>query len=199
MNTHVILRRIIVGIMAIAFVLGAGFARSAFAGPLLAALLPSPTIESWSSCNQSLCIDAPPQGPNGLDGSGGWGWNSSTNSPVTTLIVGKPATFTVTVLQPDPPPCTDGGSITLTYSSYDFSLNPTSGAGEIASNPFDRGGVATFSYTAGDLCHTDKSDSFTFTPQNPNNNAFVTATVTVGSQQVSETFPVAIVKGGICK
>jgi len=190
MNISTTLRRAVIAVAA----LGAGFGTAAVAGVVLPPPPPSTTIESWSSCTQFLCIDAPPQGPQGLDGSGGWGWNSSANAPVTSLTVGKPATFTVTVLQPDPPPCTDEGSITLTYSSQDFSLSPTSGAGKTATNPFDRGGVATFSYSVDDLCHTDKSDSFTFTPQNPTGTALVTATVNVGGEQVSETFPVAILR-----
>jgi len=152
--------------------------------------------ESWSSCNQSLCIDAPPEGPQGLDGSGGWGWNSQTNSPVTVLTVGTAAPFTVTVLQPSSIPFCgqDPLTITLTYSSQDFSLNPTDSRSNTGSNPFDRGGVETFSYTGDFLCHMDQSVAFTFTPQNPTLSALVTATVNVAGQQVSETFPVAIVK-----
>lgn len=158
-------------------------------------------IESWSSCTAFLCIDAPPQGPQGLDGSGGWGWNSSTNAPVTSLTVGTPATFTVTMLQPSNTPlCNLGGSattgsITLTYSSQDFILSPVSSRGASGSNPFDRGGVMTFPYTGDFFCHGDQSDSFTFTPQNPTNTALVTATINVNNAlQVSETFPVAITK-----
>jgi hypothetical protein len=114
MNIYITLRRAVIAVIAVAM-LGAGFGTAAFAGgPLFLPPPPSTTIESWSSCTQSLCIDAPPQGPQGLDGSGGWGWNSSANKPVTSLDVHKPATFTVTVLQPNPPPCTDEGSITLT-------------------------------------------------------------------------------------
>jgi hypothetical protein len=112
-------------------VLGAVFATTAFATP------PFSTNESWSSCTQSLCIDAPPQGPQGFDGSGGWGWDSSANAPVTSLSVRTPAALTVTVLQPaSVPACGQGGSITLTYSSR---------RGNTGSNPFDRGGVETFS------------------------------------------------------
>jgi hypothetical protein len=154
------------------------------------------TNESWSSCNQSLCIDAPPEGPQGLDGSGGWGWNSKTNAPVTSLTVGKPATFTVTVMQPSSVPFCgqDPLTITLTYSSQDFSLNTTDSRGNTGTNPFDRGGVETFSYTGDFLCHADQSVAFTFTPQNPTLTALVTATVNVGGQQASETFPVQIQK-----
>jgi len=62
--------------------------------------------------------------------------------------------------------------------------------------PFDRGGVETFSYGADFFCHNDQSVAFSFTPQNPTKTALVTATVTVGGQQASETFPVAIVASG---
>lgn len=63
MNISITLRR---GVIALA-VLGTVFATTAFADP------PFSTNENRSSCTESLCIDAPPQGPKGLDGSGGWG------------------------------------------------------------------------------------------------------------------------------
>jgi hypothetical protein len=150
---------------------------------------PFATNESFSSCSGSLCIDAPPQGPDGLDGSGGWGYDSSIPGPVTTLTVGTNANLTVTALQLSP--CSDG-TITLTYSSYDFSYvgNGDSSATCQTSGVFLRGGVVTCSYT--DFAHTAKSDSFTFTPKNPTNTALVTATVDACGQQASETFPVAI-------
>jgi len=154
------------------------------------------TNESWSSCTPTLCIDAPPEGPKGLDGSGGWGWNSVANAPVTSLQVGKPAAFTVTVLQPGNVPFCGAGTLTiiLTYSSQDFSLNTTDSRGTVGTDPFDRGGVETFSYTGDFLCHTDQSVAFTFTPKNATPTALVTATVNVAGQQASETFPVEIVK-----
>ena len=152
----------------------------------VASILGGP-LESWSSCSGALCIDAPPQGPAGLDGSGGWGWNSSTNRPVTSLRLGKNAALTVTALQPDP--CSTG-TITLTYSSYDFTYVSNGDSSASCSNPFDRGGVVSCSYT--DFSHTDKSDSFTFIPQHLNQNALVTATVDACGQQASETFPVSI-------
>jgi hypothetical protein len=155
-----------------------------------------------------FCIDAPPQGPKGLDGSGGWGWDSNANAPVAFLIVGKTATFTVTMLQNanTTPLCGVGpgtGSIVLTYSSQDFVLSATSSGGSVAygqdpgMNPpvFDRGGVAIFPYSGDFFCHGDQSDSFTFTPQNATNTALVTATIIVdgSGQQASGTFPVAII------
>jgi hypothetical protein len=182
--------------MLVAAALVMGFGTAASAGGFPFPFQPPATNESWSSCNESLCIDAPPEGPQGLDGSGGWGWNSSANAPVTSLTVNKPATLTVTVLQPNSLPfCGNGnttGTITLTYSSQDFSLNTTDSRGTTGTNPFDRGGVATFSYSGDFWCHTDQSVAYTFTPQHPTNTALVTATVSVGGEQVSETFPVAI-------
>lgn len=179
--------------------LGGGFGTAAFAdgppgpaGP--PAFAPHPnqaTMESWSECTPSLCIDAPPEGPQGLDGSGGWGWDNSTHAPVTSLTVGTPAKFVVTVLQPHAA-CTPG-SITLTYSSQDFSLSNTDSRGVIGTDPFARGGVEVFQENSNYFCHGAGSDSFTFTPRNPTRTALVTATVDVGGQQASETFPVAIV------
>lgn len=167
------------------------------------------SIESWSSCTGILCIDAPPQGPQGLDGSGGWGWDNTANAPVKLLTVGVPATFTVTVLQDaiSTPLCNNGGNmgtITLTFSSRDFSLSNTSGRGAIGTTqpfPFDRGGVKVFTYSGDFWCHGDQSDSFTFTPLNETTTALalVTATVAVAGQQASETFPIAIAKKVIKK
>ena len=195
MNISIVLRRAIIGVAG----LGVVFATTAFAAN---GNPPFATNESWSSCTESLCIDAPPQGPKGLDGSGGWGWNSVANAPVTSLTVNTPATFTVTVLQPSSGPfCDIGGSttgtITLTYSSQDFSLSSTDSGGNAGADPFPRGGVETFSYTGNFWCHpapSSQSIAFTFTPMNPTNTALVTATVNVGGQQASETFPVAITK-----
>lgn len=153
--------------------------------------------QSFSSCTSMLCIDAPPQGPKGLDGSGGWGYNTKANAPVSWLYVGEPATFTVTVLQPASLPFCGAATpltITLTYSSQDFSLNSTDSSGTVGTNPFDRGAVETFTYGGSFLCHTDQSLGFTFTPQNPTLTALVTASVAVGGQQASETFPIGIIK-----
>jgi hypothetical protein len=81
----------------------------------------APTNESWSSCTALLCIDAPPQGPKGLDGSGGWGWDNKASAPVTSLTVGKVATFTVTLLQPQGVPlCAGGGSYWFDYPHLQF-------------------------------------------------------------------------------
>ena len=119
--------------------------------------------ESWSSCNESLCIDAPRP-----DGTGGW---SGQKSP--SLTVGTEAALTVTALQVSP--CSTA-TITLTYSTDDFTYDGNGDTSAICSTTtFDRGGVVTCSYT--DFGHTDKSDSFTFTPNNPTATALVTGTV----------------------
>jgi hypothetical protein len=103
----------------------------------------------------------------------------------------------------DPPYCNGANTvtITLTYSSQDFSLSAIDSGGNAGvSNTFDRGGVATFTYSGDFLCHTDQSMAYSFTPKNPTNTALVTATITVFNgpgtvlQQVSETFPVQINK-----
>ena len=190
MNISIVLRRAIIGVAG----LGVVFATTSFAKP------PSPpppaasTVnEAWSSCSSTLCIDAPPEGPNGLDGSGGWGWNNAANAPVTTLTKGTNASLTVTAMQVSPSPCADA-TITLTYSSQDFTYVSNGDTSATCANPFDRGGVVTCSYT--DFAHTDKGDSFTFTPNNPTKTALITATVDTscnGPEQASETFPVAIV------
>jgi|SRR5579862_9426176 len=104
MNISIVLRRAIIGVAG----LGVLFATTTFAKPPPPA---APAVnEAWSSCSSTLCIDAPPN-----DGSGGWGWDSVANAPVTKLTVGTLASLTVTVLQPSPA-CT-AGTITLTYSS----------------------------------------------------------------------------------
>ena len=146
-------------------------------------------LEGWSSCTETLCIDASPQGPGGLDGSGGWGWNDATNAPVSTLKVGQPANFTVTVMEPNPDSTL--ASITLTYSSQDLALDPNASDETVGTTPFDRGGAMTFEY-AGGFHNTDKSVGFTFTPQNATAQALVTATVQVDGQTATATYPVAI-------
>jgi hypothetical protein len=181
MDTCVKVRNVVAVVLAIA-VLGMS------SGKAFAQLLSlGGPLESWSSCSGTLCIDAPPQGPNGLDGSGGWGWNNSTNRPVTSLKLGKQATLTATALQVYP--C-GTGTITLTYSSYDFTYISNGDTLATCTNPFQRGGVITCSYT--DFSNTDKSDGFIFVPQHLNQNAFVTATIDACGQKASETFPVSI-------
>lgn len=112
--------------------------------------------------------------------------------PITKLIVGTPATLTVTIMQPSP--CAAGATITLTYSSQNFILDGTSSAGIVSNDPFDRGGVIVFTYS--EFHNMDKSDGFSFTPQNPTKTALVTATVDACGQKTSETFPVAIAASG---
>jgi hypothetical protein len=186
MNISIALRRATVSAAA----LGLFFATATFAKPPPPPPpAAAPVNEAWSSCSSTLCIDAPP-GPNGEDGSGGWGFG--TTAPVTTLTKGTDAILTVTAMQVSP--CADA-TITLTYSTHDFTYVGNGDDTAICnSSPFDRGGVETCSYT--DFGHTDKGDSFTFTPKNPTKTALITATVNTscnGPDQASETFPVAIV------
>ncbi len=132
--------------------------------------------ESWESCDESLCIDTPDP-----DGTGGWGFN------VTSLTQGVNANLTVTALQTSP--C-GTGTITLTWRQQDFSFVSNGDGSATCTDPFDLGSVVTCSYT--DFGHTDKSDSFTFTPNNPTRRALVTATVHACDERASETFPIAI-------
>jgi hypothetical protein len=144
--------------------------------------LSSGANESWESCDENICIDTP-----NPDGTGGWGHN------VTTLTVGVNANLTVTATQLNP--CSDG-TITLTWRSQDFtyvSNGDTSASCSAAFSSIGPSSIEVCSYT--DFGHGDKSDSFTFTPQNPTNKALVTATVHTtcnGEERASETFPVAI-------
>jgi hypothetical protein len=92
-----------------------------------------------------------------------------------------------------PNPAEVSGTITLTWSSADFTLNDTSNNGVAGTNPFDRGGVETFSYDSVFFGHNDQSDSFNFTAVGADPSALVTATVSENGQEASETFPIAIV------
>ena len=91
---------------------------------------------------------------------------------MTTLTKGTNASLTETALQVNP--CSNG-TITLTYSSQDFTYVSNGDTSAVCSdptanpNPLGRGGVVTCSYT--DFAHTDKGDSFTFTPNNPTKTA----------------------------
>jgi hypothetical protein len=86
-------------------------------------------------------------------------------------------------------------TITLQYSSRDFHQKVTADSlGNEPTNPFDRGGIAIYTYTGDFLCHTDQSVAYTFFAEHATNTALITATVAVNGVQASETFPVAIVK-----
>ena len=144
--------------------------------------------EAWSQCTATLCLDAPPEGLSGLDGSGGWGYG--TDAPVTSTAVGDTLPLTVTVMEPDPD--STAATITLTYSSADFHLDPTASDGSVGTDPFGaRGGVMSFSYPGG-FHDTAKSISFNFTAVGADPAALVTAAVQVDNQETSETFPIAI-------
>ena len=158
-------------------------------------------LESWKSCNSLVCIDDPPHGKAGLDGSGGWGWNSRTNSPVLTLTAGKTYTngFTVTLLQPAAALCGDDVTITLTFSSEDFSLNPIDAGGNTGVNQYISGNQWVFTYpyvSTGFSCHTAQSMGYTFTALNVTDTAIITATINVGGQTTTESFPIQIAKRG---
>jgi hypothetical protein len=151
----------------------------------VAAKADKPLYESQQGCTPDLCIDAAP-GPDGSAGSGGWGWDSSTNAPVTRLANGSTNGLTVTVLQPNA--TTANGSITLTYDPYDFSYQ---GNGDSTASCTSASYPAV-SCTYTDLAHTSKSDTFQFKALHDDPYAVITATAVAGGQQASGSFPVAI-------
>ena len=143
-----------------------------------------PELESTRFCTPNLCIDADPNS----GGSGGWGFDYTTDSAVTDLTVGTPASFTVTVVQ-DNEEYADG-SITLAWNPTDFK-GPTSGSDKSATcTTASTENALSCVYT--DLSHEYKSDAFEFTPLADNPDAQVEATVVVNGQQASAVFPVAI-------
>jgi len=141
-------------------------------------------LESTRFCTPNLCIDADPNS----GGSGGWGWDYTTESAVTDLTVGKPASFTVTVVQ-DGEEYADG-SITLAWNPTDFK-GPTEGSDKSATcTRASTENALSCVYT--DLSHQYKSVAFEFTPLADNPDAQVEVTVVVNGQQASAVFPVAI-------
>jgi hypothetical protein len=144
-----------------------------------------PLYESQQGCTPDLCIDAAP-GPNGSAGSGGWGWDSSTDKPVTNLTNGSTNGLTVTVLQPNSE--ASQGSITLTYDPYDFSYQGN-GDSSASCTPASYPAVSC-TYT--DLGHSSKSDTFQFKALHDDPYAVITATALAGGQQATASFPVAI-------
>jgi hypothetical protein len=151
----------------------------------LAGKADKPLYESQQGCTPDLCIDAAP-GPDGSAGSGGWGWDSSTNAPVTSLANGSTNGLTVTVLQPNAE--TANGSITLTYDPYDFSYQ---GNGDSTASCTSASYPAV-SCTYTDLAHASKSDTFQFKALHDDPYAVITATAVASGQQASASFPVAI-------
>jgi hypothetical protein len=142
--------------------------------------------ESSRFCTPTLCIDADPAS----GGSGGWGFNSEANRPVTQLKKGHSYPFTVTIVQ-DATEYADG-SITLTWNPTDF-VGPTAGSDPSATcSTASTGNAVSCTYT--DLSHQDKSDSFTFKARAVNPHAQVGVTVQVNGEQASALFPVAIVR-----
>ena len=153
------------------------------AGPAGKDGLVGPT-ESVRSCTPDLWIDDAPAS-DGSSGSGGWGWDTSANAPVTSVAVGDASDpLTVTVLQPNTE--TADGDITVTYNPYDFSLVSESDGTCTTLN----GNTEACTYS--DLAHSAKSVSFGFKPLHANPDAVVTATVDVNGEQATAQFPVAI-------
>jgi hypothetical protein len=140
--------------------------------------------ESSRFCTPTLCIDADPAS----GGSGGWGFDTTANAPVTKLKKGNSYPFTVTVVQ-------DGtqnadGSITLTWNPHDFQGPTAAGDSSAQCAPASTGNALSCTYT--DLSHQYKSDSFTFKALATNPHAQVGVTVQVNGEQASALFPVAI-------
>jgi hypothetical protein len=140
--------------------------------------------ESSRFCTPTLCIDADPAS----GGSGGWGFDTTTNRPVTKLKKGNSYPFTVTVVQ-DGTQYADG-SITLTWNPNDFQGPTTGGDSSAQCAPASTSNALSCTYT--DLSHQYKSDSFTFKALAINPHAQVGVTVQVNGEEASALFPVAI-------
>ena len=141
-------------------------------------------LESTRFCTPDVCIDADPNS----GGSGGWGWDSTTNSAVTDLTVGQSYPLTVTVVQDNAEQA--DGSITLTWNPNDFT-GPTSGSdGSGTCVTASTGNALSCTYT--DMSHQYKSVAYDFTALSDNPDAQVVATVVVNGETASEVFPVAI-------
>jgi len=139
------------------------------------------SLASWRQCTPDLCIDADPD----AGGSGGWGYDSATNSDVSSVAVDDTATLTVTLLQPNAE--TADGSVTVTWNPTDFSLTtpPADGTCSAYNNNQE-------SCTFTDLSHSAKSVPFVFTAEHATPVALVTASAIVGGQQATAQFPIAI-------
>jgi hypothetical protein len=142
-------------------------------------------FESTGNSTPDLAIDMAP-GPQGLAGSGGWGWDESANKPVTDLTVGAAATFTATVVQPNTE--TADGSLTLTYDPYDFRLTtpPADGTCSVIAQTSQE--TCTFT----DLAHSAASKGFVFTPQHADPDATIGLTAVVAGEEATAQFPVQI-------
>jgi hypothetical protein len=145
----------------------------------------TPTLkQSTTTCTPDLCIDNGP-GPTGAAGGSGWGWDEASNEAVTTLTGGTVNPLVVTVAQPNGEEA--DGTITLRWDPADFEFLAASDGSESVG---DLPGYVSFCFT--DLAHEFKSVAFEFEAIGPNPEAKVTATVVVGGEQASATFPVAI-------
>jgi hypothetical protein len=142
--------------------------------------------ESTRTSVAGLAIDGAP-GDSGNGGSGGWGWNSATNKPVTVLRVGTTAGLTVTALQADP---VANASITLSWDPDDFSYVGNGDTSATCGGDADAAGVETCTYT--DFAHSAKGDGFQFKAMRANSAAVVTATVEANGKTATATFPVQL-------
>ena len=141
-------------------------------------------FESTLSNTPDLGIDPAPA-PDGNSGTGGWGWDNTTNKAVTDLKAGTTSTFNVGVLQPNGESA--NGTITLSFNPYDFTYvsNGDSGATCKATST-----QVTCSYT--DLAHSAKTDGFQFKANHANPDATIGVTVMTPGNEATGTFPVSI-------
>lgn len=142
--------------------------------------------ESTRTSVAGLAIDGAP-GDSGNGGSGGWGWNSAANKPVTVVRVGTTAGLTVTALQANP---VADASITVSWDPDDFSYVSNGDASATCAGDADAAGVETCTYA--DFAHSAKGDTFQFTALRPNSAAVVTATVEANGKTATATFPVQL-------
>jgi hypothetical protein len=141
--------------------------------------------ESTGTSTPDLAIDMAP-GPDGSAGSGGWGWDSSANKPVTDLAVGKSATFTVTIVQPNTE--TADGSITLTYDPYDFKLVTLPADGTCTTITMTSQETCSFT----DLAHSATSKPFVLQALHANPDAVIGVSAVVAGEEATAFFPVQI-------
>ncbi len=148
------------------------------------------------SLYESTVTDAPDvqldmaPGPDGNSGASGWGWDSTTNKPVTDLTAGSTNSFTVTVLQSGTEQA--DGSITLSWNPYDFTYEGNSDTSATCVS-VPNTSAETCTYT--DLAHTAKSDAFQFKANNADPDAVIGVTATVNGEQATGQFPVEISSG----
>ena len=126
-------------------------------------------FQSTESCTPDLCIDAGP-GPDNSGGSGGWGWDKATTKPVTDLKVGTYNPLTVRLMQPHQ--LVPTGSITVTWSPYDFVEVGNTG-GTNCEYPATYEASCTFNFT-----WFIQTETFSFDALHNDPDAVVTVTTT---------------------